>query len=128
MKLLKDAQEVFPNGVGYNEVAKDAWGSAAKKYLNKLAKALDPHAMKLIFWNKGGVAGSGDVYLQMMLAPYKGVYVVISHPSTHGIMFRSVKSMTDHVGGPNNWYLINQFDNYEDLANHIKKLIGGHNG
>ena len=122
MEKLKLVFNRYRDGVGYNEEAKFQFGKTAQSYLKKLSEALGATDRK-ISWNKGGIAVSGDVTLKAMLTPEKGVYIDISHPCQHGIMFRSITSLKDHKGGKNEWFTIEQFKNYQDLANHIRRMI-----
>lgn len=122
MQNFKNVMIRYPDGVGYNEEAKEMFGKHAKAYLKKLAKELGISGP--VSWNKGGIAGSGDISLKGMFNSGNGVYVLISYPNWHGIMFRSIKDANDSTGGPNQWFNPEHFEEYGDLARYIKRRLG----
>lgn len=112
-----------PDGVGYNEELKAMFGKEAKRYLKQLSKSLNLSDY-IISWNKSGIAVSGDVSVKGMLNSTTGIYIVISHPSYNGIMFRKIKDLNDHHGEHNNWFNPEHFEEYGDLSRYIKRRLG----
>ena len=95
--------DTLRRSVSYDEDAKKAFHSAAKKYLKRLRAELGTEYGEAdpIRSNKGGIAVSGEVTLH-----FDGLYVQVSQSfmGDRGIvMFRSCLSRKDYSGGTNNF-------------------------
>ena len=110
--------------VGYDEQMKAEFGATAKRFAREVVKHMGFKEFD-ISWNAGGIAVSGDVIIRGMYNDNNGAYVVISTPSNHGIMFRTIKNMRDYTGGNNNWLKLSMFENEKKVAEHIKNNTFG---
>ncbi len=90
----------------YNQEAKDRFKERGLATMRKLAKQLKLREFKVSF-NAGGIAVAGDLYLQGMFNDEIGIYVKISQGIFRSLepecSYRTIKSMSDHSGGANNW-------------------------
>jgi hypothetical protein len=116
MELVK----IMGKEVGYNPELKAEFASEAKSFLRAIKKELGLKEVK-IDYNPGGIAVSGDATLIGMYEDGRGVYVTVSTPSYHGIMFRTVTHMKDWTGGTNQWLKLSEFQSYKEIAKHIKE-------
>src|SRR5260370_41360138 len=92
----------FRRPVSYDNAAKRAFHSRARRQLKRLANALGlaPGGCA-ISSNPGGIAVSGEVTLHA-----DQVYVQACQPATGhdtGLMFRACQGRKDYYGGPNNF-------------------------
>lgn len=94
----------------------------AKEFAKSLSKELNFTECK-IRYNPGGIAVSGDITMFGKFQNGKFMYMTISTPSSHGIMFRSASSMEDYSGGTNQWFNPSAFETYHGLARHIKWVL-----
>jgi hypothetical protein len=90
----------------YNAEFKERFKKIGKKAMRELAGLLELKETDIDF-NPGGIAVSGDLTLMGMWGPENGVYVHINKDFPNApwgqVLYRSIKSMKDHHGGPNQW-------------------------
>lgn len=111
----------FRRSVSYDNEAKRAFHSRARRQLKHLANALGlaPGAYDLRS-NQGGIAVSGEITLH---ADY--IYVQACQPATGhdtGIMFRTCQGRKDYHGGSNHFASLDLLNRPEDLARRIKEI------
>jgi len=108
----------FRKPVSYDDAAKRAFHSHARRQLKRLAAALGlPPQSYDLRSNAGGIAVSGEATLQA-----DHLYVQASQPPTGqdtGILFRTCQGRKDYHGGPNNFASLELLNRPEDLARRI---------
>jgi hypothetical protein len=110
----------FRQPVSYDNAAKRAFHSHARRQLKQLAAALGfPPQSYDLRSNAGGIAVSGEATLHA-----DHLYVQASQPPTAqdaGILFRTCQGRKDYHGGPNNFASLEFLNRPEDLARRIKE-------
>jgi hypothetical protein len=110
----------FRMSVSYDNAAKRAFHSHARRQLKLLANALGlaPGTYDLRS-NAGGIAVSGEVTMHA-----DRVYVQACQPATghdSGVLFRSCRGRWDYHGGPNNFASLDLLNRPDELACCIKE-------
>lgn len=111
-----------PTEVAYNEKAKTEFKTLCREALTVLAEELELKQYDVRF-NAGGIAVSGDATLHGMWEDGKGIYVTVNKDGmSPGLMYRTVKSMTDYTGGQNNWIRFNDLRDFSQVVQQIFRL------
>lgn len=108
----------------YDEVAKAAFHRTARKYLSRLARALNlrPKTDYDLRVNKGGIAVSGEVTLHADF-----IYVQVAQGFMfphHAILVRTCKDRLDYTGGPNNLLPMQLLLDPPSLAREVRRIAG----
>lgn len=75
------------------------------------------------FWyNKGGIAVSGDHNVMALFDTGKGFHLFFNHDSNLGICYRTISSMQDYTGGRNRWMSMEQLAEPNVIINNLLKL------
>jgi hypothetical protein len=110
----------FRKPVSYDDAAKRAFHSRARRQLKQLAAALGlPPQSYDLRSNAGGIAVSGEATLHA-----DHLYVQASQPPTAqdtGILFRTCQGRKDYYGGPNNFASLDLLNRPQDLARRIRE-------
>ena len=110
----------FRKPVSYDNAAKRAFHSHARRQLKQLAAALGlPPQSYDLRSNAGRIAVSGEATLHA-----DHLYVQACQPATGrdtGILFRTCQGRKDYHGGPNNFASLDLLNRPEDLARRIKE-------
>ncbi len=110
----------FRRPVSYDDAAKRAFHSRARRQLKCLADALGlgPGSYDLGS-NQGGIAVSGEITLHAA-----HLYVQACQPATGhdtGVLFRVCEGRKDYCGGPNDFASLDLLNRPEELARRIRE-------
>jgi hypothetical protein len=110
----------FRKRVAYDDAAKRAFHSRARRQLKLLADALGlPPGSYDLRSNAGGIAVSGEITIHA-----DRLYVQACQPATghdSGILFRTCRDRKDYHGGPNNFVSLDLLNLPDELARRIKQ-------
>ena len=111
----------FRKRVAYDDAAKRAFHSKARRQLKLLAEALGlPSGSYDLRSNQGGIAVSGEITLHADRLYVQASQSAMGHDT--GILFRTCRGRKDYYGGPNNFASLDLLNRPEDLARRIKEV------
>jgi len=111
----------FRKPVAYDDAAKRAFHSKARRQLKLLAEALGlPSGSYDLRSNQGGIAVSGEITLHADRLYVQASQSAMGHDT--GILFRTCRGRKDYYGGPNNFASLDLLNRPEDLARRIKEV------
>ncbi|MDG1950078.1 MAG: hypothetical protein P8J32_04680 [bacterium] len=112
--------------LSYNDDLQKEFEKISKSALREIAKQL-PLVESKVYFNKGGIAVSGDAHLMGMFANGIGIYISVNEPlfgsRTMNFLFRTITHMKDYTGGTNNYMTDFNFED-ETVVARIKNLCG----
>ena len=111
----------FRKRVAYDDAAKRAFHSKARRQLKLLAEALGlPSGSYDLRSNQGGIAVSGEITLHADRLYVQASQSAMGHDT--GILFRTCRGRKDYYGGANNFASLDLLNRPEDLARRIKEV------
>jgi len=112
--------------IGYDVTAKKKWKRLGTLFLQKVRGRLKGHVESSdIGWNPGGIAVSGDHSLYVMFNNGRGACVFFNFDRfCDFVTFRSITSMKDYTGGPNNNHPLSVLEDPSKCAEILMRLGG----
>jgi hypothetical protein len=121
-KNMLDIHRLISRELGYISGERESGPNGAKKifltksaaFLRALGKDLSFSEMKVLT-NPAGIAVSGEVSLYGMWGERNGLYFQINQPIQpfDAFLYRTITSMKDYSGGPNQWASCSLFEDQE---------------
>lgn len=110
--------------LSYNSTGKVEFKRTSTATLRQVAKDLGLLSSFKVSFNPSGIAVSGDASLYGMWEEGKGICVTISQGfGGNRIMYRTIKHMTDYIGGVNQWADVEDaVSDYESFIDRLNKL------
>lgn len=107
--------------IGYNPELKAKFGSEGKKVFRQVVKHLNLNKGEYhITWNKGGIAGSGDIILMS-----ENLYLSLSQRAIKRseLLLRKCNGMKDFTGEQNHYAPVEALEDPEFFANYLQVML-----